>query len=112
MSNLIKTWILNMLSLWIIDYFSASVGFADLASLAVTSIALTLLNKTIKPLLNVLSLPLNVLTLGLFSFVINGVVLYAAFSFSSGSSIASFGTAIWMSVILAVINGILEKVFD
>jgi len=111
MSKFFEVWIINALSLWIIDHFSSSVAFADIAALAVTALAVTILNQTIKPLLKVMAFPLTVTTLGLFSFVINGLVLWAAFRFSDGSTIASFGSAVWISILLAFLNGMFEHVF-
>ncbi|MBR4455331.1 MAG: phage holin family protein [Solobacterium sp.] len=111
MSKFFEVWIINALSLWVIERFSAAVAFSDYAALAVTALALTILNMTIKPLLKVLAFPLTAVTFGLFSFVINGLVLFAAFQFSDGSSIASFGSAIWISIILAFLNGVFEKLF-
>jgi putative membrane protein len=111
MSKFFEVWIINALSLWVIDHFSSSVAFADIAALAVTALAVTILNQTIKPLLKVMAFPLTVTTLGLFSFVINGLVLWAAFRFSDGSTIASFGSAVWISILLAFLNGVFEHVF-
>lgn len=111
MSKFLEVWIINALSLWVIDHFSSSVAFADIAALAVTALAVTILNQTIKPLLKVMAFPLTVTTLGLFSFVINGLVLWAAFRFSDGSTIASFGSAVWISILLAFLNGVFEHVF-
>ncbi len=111
MSKFFEVWIINALSLWVIDHFSSSVAFADIAALAVTALAVTILNQTIKPLLKVMAFPLTVTTLGLFSFVINGLVLWAAFRFSDGSTIASFGSAVWISILLAFLNGMFEHVF-
>lgn len=112
MSKFFEMWIINALSLWIVDHFSASVTFAGFSALAGTSLALTILNQTVRPLLKVVSAPLNFLTLGLFSFVINGLVLWASFSFSEGSSISTFGSAIWISILLAFLNGMFEKMFE
>ena len=112
MSKFIEKVMLNMLSLWVIDYFSSSVSFSGLGSLGVTALILTLLNATIRPLLQVLSLPFSILTLGLFSLVINGIVLWASFSISEGSYISSFGTAVLMAVVIAVLNTFYEKIFD
>lgn len=111
MSKFLEVWIINALSLWVIDRFSTSVAFADIAALAGTALAVTILNQTIKPLLKVMAFPLTVTTLGLFSFVINGLVLWAAFRFSDGSTIASFGSAVWISIFLAFLNCLFEHVF-
>lgn len=112
MVKFFELWIINALSLWVIDQFSTSVTFAGFTALAVTALVLTILNQTIRPLLRVISIPLNIVTLGLFSFVINGLVLWASFRFSDGSVISSFGAAIWISILLALLNGLFEKLFD
>ncbi len=101
----------NAVSLWIIDFFSASVTFTDTMSVLVTALALTVLNLTIKPVLKFLSAPLSFLTFGLFSIVVNGFVLWTAFELSNGSQIASFGSAIWISIVLAVLNSVINKLF-
>ncbi len=101
MSKFFEVWIINALSLWVIDRFSTSVAFASIAALAGTALAVTILNQTIKPLLKVMAFPLTVTTLG----------LWAAFRFSDGSTIASFGSAVWISILLAFLNGVFEHVF-
>jgi putative membrane protein len=110
MKNLVKYTIVNALSLWIIDSFSESVSFSGAAPLLVTALALALLNSTVKPILKAVSLPVTVLTLGLFSLVINGAVLWMAFAMSNGSNISSFGSAIWIALVLAVLNGLIGPV--
>lgn len=102
----------NAVSLWIIDGLSSNVAFADGMSLIMTALVLSVLNMTIKPVLKILALPFSILTLGLFSLVVNGFVLKLAFALSSGSYIASFSTAVFISIILAIINSIVEGVFD
>lgn len=111
MSKFIEVWLLNAVSLWIIDRFSESIAFSDVWAIVFTALALTILNQTIKPILKVVSFPLTVVTFGLFSLVLNGAVLWAAFALSNGSSIASFGSAIWISIVLAILNSILDSLF-
>ncbi len=111
MSKFFEVWIVNALSLWVIDRFSASVTFSDFAALAATALAVTILNQTVKPLLKVMAFPLTVTTFGLFSFVINGLVLWAAFRFSDGSTIASFSSAVWLSILLTFLNGMFGHLF-
>lgn len=100
----------NAISLYIIDYFSASIAFSDTMAVFMTALILTLLNMTIKPILKVISMPISFLTFGLFSLVINGIVLYAAFAMSDGSAISSFGAAIWIAIVLAVLNSVIGKI--
>lgn len=111
MSKFVEVWLLNSVSLWIIDHFSEAITFSDVWAIIFTALALTILNQTIKPILKVVSFPLTMVSFGLFSLVINGAVLWAAFALSDGSTIASFGSAIWISIILAILNSILDKLF-
>ena len=112
MKKLLRRVILNSVSLRVIDYFSESISFRDGLSVILTALALAVLNSTVKPFLKVVSLPITILTAGLFSLVINGAVLYLAFYLNSGSSISSFGSAIWVSIILTVLNSLLESILQ
>ena len=108
MKKILQGLFINVVSLWIIDHFSSSIAFADNWALVITALVLTLFNATVKPIIKLISLPVTVLTLGLFSLIINGAVLWIAFSMNSGSYISSFGDAVWIAIILAILNSILE----
>lgn len=81
---------------------------------ALVALVLGVLNVTIKPILLVFTLPLNLLTLGLFTFVINALLLWLvapllhAFGVS-GFAIAGFIPALWGSLIITVVNWVLHK---
>ncbi len=70
----------------------------------VVAILLGLLNVTLKPILVLLTMPLTILTLGLFLFVINAGILLLLASFVEGFAITSFWSAISASLILTIIN--------
>lgn len=112
MKKLIRMWIVNSISLWVVDTFLSGISFSDGWAVVSTALALTLINMIIKPVLRVLSLPITILTFGLFSLVVNGAVLSMAFRFSSGSYLNGFGTAIIASIILALCNSVLESVLN
>lgn len=63
-----------------------------------------LLNFIVRPILLLLTLPVNILTLGLFSFVINGLLLYAASELIDGFTISGWGSAIMGAVVLAIVQ--------
>lgn len=73
----------------------------------IVAIVLSLLNATVGAFLKVLSYPLSVLTLGLFTFIVNAFVLRITARLVSGFEIESFGKAFWLSLILAIVNGLL-----
>lgn len=68
------------------------------------AIVLGIINITIKPLLNILAFPINFLTLGLFSLVINAALLLLVAAIVPGFALASFWTAFVCAIVLAVIN--------
>ncbi|MDU5503810.1 MAG: phage holin family protein [Anaerococcus vaginalis] len=105
-------WIINVISLYIIDILFTGISFTETKSLLITALLLVFVNAIIKPILKLLSFPLTILTLGLFSFVVNALVLKIAFDLSSGAILDSFSTAIFASIILAIINPTIGKFFD
>jgi putative membrane protein len=72
------------------------------------SAVLGLLNLLLKPLLILITLPVNILTLGLFTLVVNAVVLLAAVSLVPGLRIEGFWTAVWAALFLAVSSMLLN----
>jgi putative membrane protein len=73
------------------------------------AIALGLVNLLIKPLIRVVTLPINLLTLGLFGFVINGFLLWAVALYVPGFDVASYTAAFLGALIIAVINWLVSK---
>ncbi|MDD7305380.1 MAG: phage holin family protein [Peptoniphilaceae bacterium] len=103
--------IVNGLSLWVLDLLFTNIHFVNYQAIIVTALALVIVNAIIKPVLELLSLPLTILTFGLFSFVVNALVLMLAFNMSSGSSIDGFSTAFLASIVLSIINPLIAKLF-
>ena len=74
------------------------------------AVILTLLNAIVKPVLVILTLPITILTLGLFMFIINAITLMLAQAIiGSGFVIESFGLAILASIVISFINMVLQK---
>ncbi len=72
------------------------------------ALTLALINHTIKPLIDLVSIPINFFTLGLFSFVINGAMVLLASHVVSGFSIPSLIMAIYFSIVLSIVNWVLH----
>lgn len=72
------------------------------------ALVLAVINHTIKPLITIVTLPINIITLGLFSLVINGFMILIASYIVSGFIIPSLIMAIWFSVVLTVVNWLLH----
>ena len=73
---------------------------------------LGLLNVTLKPILLILTLPINVLTFGLFTFIINTLLILLVSSIIQGFSVAGFLSALAFSVILSIISYLLNYLAD
>lgn len=74
----------------------------------VVAVVLAVINHTIKPLFMLISIPINLVTLGLFSFVINGLMILLADKLVDEFSIPSLLMAIYFAIVLAVINWVLH----
>lgn len=106
--------LVTAVSLWIIDQFSSSINFrkgSEVKIILVLSLLLNCLNFSVTPILQFLGIPITILTLGLFYFVINGFVLWFAFHFVRGAKIKSFGTAIWVNIVLTLLESGINWLF-
>jgi putative membrane protein len=99
--------IINGLALLVLAIVKV-VGITSIPSAFVAALVLGVLNAVIRPLLLLFSLPLNIMTLGLFTFVINGLVLWMVSAVVSGFSIGNFWLAILSAFLLSVISGLLS----
>ena len=97
-------WGLTSLSLWIASYIFSGLRFADGGSLLIAALLLGFANAIMKPLLILFTLPLTVLTMGLFLLVINALVLMLVSSIVSGFTISSFWTAFFASIFISLFS--------
>ncbi len=72
---------------------------------------LGVVNVVIKPILIILTLPINILTLGLFTFVINALLILLASSVIKGFEVSGFWTAMLFGIVLSVISYVLNMLF-
>ena len=104
-----KSLVVNFLALFLVDQLFNWVAIDSYVTILVMALVLTILNATVKPILKFLCFPVTILTFGLFSLVINGLVLQLTFMFVDGAYIASFGGTIIASIIISVANSILNE---
>lgn len=109
---MIIKWLVGALSLYLVSFLMNGISITGLTGALWASAALGLVNLIIKPIISFFALPLTILTLGLFTFVINGIVLLIASSFSTSLNVNGFGSAIIGALLLSIINTILLKVID
>jgi putative membrane protein len=86
------------------------VSYATNESIIIFAIILGLLNALLRPLLQLITLPLSCLTLGLFAFVVNAVVFYLAARLSVGVEMTALGALVG-SIVVTILTGLLYQVF-
>lgn len=102
------TWALHILvnaaSLMAAAYFLSGVTLSDFTKALILAVILALLNSTLGAVLDFISTPLRWLTIGLFSLVVDAIVLKVADYFMKGFSLKSFGWALAMATVVAIFN--------
>jgi len=104
--KLVANLLVNGFAVFLADYFLEGVYIKDFKTAVIVAFVLGILNTFLKPILELLAFPLNLLTLGLFRFLINGFIVFLVTFFVSGFTVSNFFWAIVFSVALSVINWI------
>jgi putative membrane protein len=100
-------WGLTSLSLWIASFIFKGIKFTDASSLIIAALMLGFVNAILRPILIVLTLPLTMLTLGLFLLVINALMLMLVSALIRGFSVSNFWTAFFASIFISVLSFLL-----
>ena len=104
--------VINSISLFVIDMLFDGIYFSNTQSLFTTGFIFGCVNALLVPILKLVFFPLKLLTLGLFTIILNGIVLYITFQLSNGAYIAGLLTAIIAAIVLGVVNGLLNHFFN
>lgn len=104
MMEFIVTALVTAVSLLILARISIGLDVDDIGSALMAAVVLGLLNATLRPVLGFLAFPITLLTFGLFSFVLNAIVLYITAAIVQGFHIRNFVAAIIASILLAIVN--------
>jgi putative membrane protein len=104
MRNLLLVWLINALALLALPYVVPSVQVDGFATALVAALVLGLVNTLIRPVLVLLTLPATLLTLGLFIFVINGLLFWMVANLLQGFHVAGFWSAVLGAIVYALIS--------
>jgi putative membrane protein len=112
----VTQWLISAVGLALVARWVDGVGFSATGWEAVLTVlsasaVLGLLNLLLKPILLIVTLPVNIMTLGLFTLVVNELVLWAAAYFIPAFSIHGFWTAVWAALVLSLLNLLLGAFF-
>lgn len=106
--RLLINWFLSTIAVLATAYLLPSVSIQNFTTALIVALVLGIINITLKPVLVVLTLPVNILTLGLFTLVINAVLIMFADSLVDGFAVTGFISALLFSLVLGVFNSILS----
>lgn len=104
----IARWFVNAIALYIVSQIVPGIRLTGFGSALVAVIIMGLVNTLIKPILFLLTLPVTILTLGLFSLVINALMLMLVSVLVSGFKVDGFGAAFVGSIVLSLITMLLN----
>ena len=110
MVGLLISWVVTALALLIVAYVIPGIKVDSLKSALIAAIVIGLVNATIGLLLKIVTFPLTILTLGIFWFVINALMLMLAAKLVDGFSISGFWAALFGAILLAIVNAGLKAV--
>lgn len=103
-------WLINAGALLVLPYLYSGVKVDGVATALVAAAVLGVVNAVIRPLLLLLTVPLNVLTLGLFTFVINALMLWLVAAMVRGFEVTGFTGAFVGSLLLTLISAVISAV--
>ncbi|MBF0405691.1 phage holin family protein [Candidatus Magnetominusculus xianensis] len=110
MTDLLVTWLIMTVSVLVAAYLLPGVRVASFGSALVVAVLLGVLNAILRPVLIFFTLPLTILTFGLFILVINAIIVLIVGSIVKGFEVKGFITAVLFSVILSIAHWILQAV--
>lgn len=106
---LLLVWILNAIALLIVAYLLPGISVASFGAALIAALVLGLLNTLVKPVLVLLTLPITVVTLGLFLLVLNALVFWFAGSILKGFQVNGFWWALAGAIVYSLISGLLSR---
>ena len=109
--KIILKWLIMAASILIAAKLITGVTVVGVWAALWLAVFLAVINIIIKPILVVITLPINILTLGLFTFVINALLVWFSSTIIQGFSVAGFLPALYFSVVLSVVSYLLNMLF-
>ena len=101
-------WLVTAVSIFIVANVFGVIYIENLKALVLAALILGILNAILRPVLIILTLPITILSLGLFTLVINGLLLYAVAGLVSGFEIASFWRAFLAALLISIVNALIN----
>ena len=108
MIGFILRWFINVISLLVVVNTLKGVEVSSFETLIVAALILGIINAVLRPIIILITLPINMLTLGIFTFFITGFMFYLVSKIIKGFTIESFWSAFWGAFIFSLISFLLS----
>lgn len=108
--GILINWLVSGLAILATSYLLSGVHIEGFSTALIVAVVLGIVNAFLKPILVILTLPINILTLGLFTLVINAILVLLVSSLVPGFKVSGFLWALLFSLVLSVVNSILHQV--
>ena len=108
MIRLALVWLINALALIAVAYLMPSIAVSSFGTALVAALVLGLVNAVVRPVLVLLTLPVTILTLGLFIFVLNGLLFWMVASWLEGFHVAGFWAGVFGAILFSLVSWLLS----
>ena len=102
--RLLLVWLINTVALIAVAYLMPSISVSSFGAALIAALVLGLVNAVVRPVLILLTLPVTVLTLGLFIFVLNGLLFWAVGSWLEGFSVGGFWSGVLGAILFSIVS--------
>ncbi len=107
---LLVSFLINALSLWIVTFVVPGININSNQSLVLAAISIGIVNALIRPIVQLIALPLSIITFGVFALIVNGLMLMLAAWFVPGFTVTGFLPAVVGAIILSLVSAVLSNV--
>jgi putative membrane protein len=111
MSALIVTWLVRAAAILVVSYLGVGIQVRGVGAAILAAVVLSLVDLVVRPLLLVFTLPVTVLSFGLFIFVVNGIMLLIVGAIVPGFTVRGIGAAIVASILIGIVGTVLQWAF-
>ena len=108
-SMILLRWFITTLAIFALPFLVSGITVNSILTAVVVAACLVFLNMVVKPIISFLTLPLNILTLGLFALVVNGAFFWFVAHIISGFTVATFWAAVIGAFVISIINWIIGR---
>ena len=108
MLRLIAVWLVNAVALIAVAYLLPGISVSSFVTALIAALVLGLVNAVIRPVLLLLTLPVPVVTLGVFIFILNGLLFWMVGSFVEGFTVAGFWSAFFGAIVFSLVSWLLS----